>query len=75
MGPRGASLSSVSTVDTRQRVSLCRVSLCGHSGQAPSSLPDTVTMTFLCRVPADTRQSLWRVPDKKVLDKEVVADV
>jgi hypothetical protein len=32
-GPRGASLSSVSTVDTRQRVSLCRVSDYGHSAQ------------------------------------------
>jgi hypothetical protein len=41
---------------TRQRVSLCQVSLCGHSAQAPLPLPGTVTATFLCRVPGDTRQ-------------------
>jgi hypothetical protein len=29
-----------------------------------------MTTTFLCRVPADTRQSLCRVPDKKYLAKK-----
>jgi hypothetical protein len=37
---------------------LCRLSLCGHSALAPSSLPGAVTMTFLCRVLGDTRQYL-----------------
>jgi hypothetical protein len=70
MGPRGAFLPSVTTVDTRQRVSLCRVLLDGHSAQAPSPLPVAVTATFLCRVTGDTRQSLCRVPDKKYSAKK-----
>jgi hypothetical protein len=46
-----------------------------HLTKAPSSLPGAVTVAFLCRVPSDARQSLCRVPDKKALGKEAIADV
>jgi hypothetical protein len=56
-------LPSVNTIDTRQRVSLCGVSL-WHSARSPSPSPAAVMATFLCRV-LSARQ--------KVLDKKVVA--
>jgi hypothetical protein len=65
---RGASLLSVSIVDTGQRVS--RVSLCGHSAHALSSLPGAVMMAFLFRVSDDTRHRICRVSDKKYSTKK-----
>ena len=41
-----------------------------HSAKDPSPLLGAVTVTFLCRVPNDTRQSLCRVPDKKYSAKK-----
>jgi hypothetical protein len=52
--PMGASLTSVSTVDTRQRVRFCRV-LPWHLTKSSSPSPGTVTVAFLCRVPSGTR--------------------
>jgi hypothetical protein len=57
-------------VDTRQRGTLSRVLLRGHLAQAPSLLLVAVTATFLCQVPGDTRQSLYRVPDKNYSAKK-----
>jgi hypothetical protein len=70
-GPTWASLSRVGIEDTRQRGSLCRVSR-WHSAKSPSSPPGVVTVTFLCREPGGTRQSLCRVPDKKYSAKKLL---
>jgi hypothetical protein len=43
-----------------------------HSAKTPSPLPAVVTATFLCRVPCDTRQSLYRIPDKKYSVKKLL---
>jgi hypothetical protein len=50
-GPIGVPLLSARPVGTRQRMSPCRVPLCGHSAKAPSPLPGAVMTTFLCQVP------------------------
>jgi hypothetical protein len=52
-GPTSASLSSATTVGSRQRVSFCRVSR-WHSAKSPSPSPGIVTANFLCRVPDKT---------------------
>jgi hypothetical protein len=43
-----------------------------HSAKDPSPSLGAVTMTFLCRVPNGTRQSLCRVPDKKYSAKRLL---
>jgi hypothetical protein len=43
-----------------------------HSAKVSSPLPVTVTTTFLCRVPSDTRQSICRVPNKKYSVKKLL---
>jgi hypothetical protein len=52
-----------------QLVRIRSISIPPQSAQAPSPLPVVVTVTFLCRVLADTRQSLYRVSDKKYSTK------
>jgi hypothetical protein len=47
----------------------CRVSP-WHSAQSQSPSPDVVTMTFPCRVPSGTRQSLCQASDKKYSTKK-----
>jgi hypothetical protein len=55
MGPRGASLPSARTVDTR------------HSAKSLSPSSGVVMTSFLRRERGGTRQSLCRMPDKKYL--------
>jgi hypothetical protein len=43
-----------------------------HSAKDPSPSLGAVTVTFLCRVPNGTRQSLCRVPDKKYSTKKLL---
>jgi hypothetical protein len=43
-----------------------------HSANNPSLSLGAVTVTFLCRVPNGTRQSLCRVPDKKYSAKRLL---
>lgn len=60
---------------TRQRRRLCRVLPGGHSAKPPSPSTGAVTVAFLCRVHPDTRQRSLPSARKKVLGKEVFADV
>jgi hypothetical protein len=43
-----------------------------HSAKDPSPSLGAVTVTFLCRVPNDTRQSLCRVPGEKYSAKSLL---
>jgi hypothetical protein len=69
-GPVGGRFAECGSVDTRQRSNLFAECHLEHSAKAPSLLPVAVMAIFLCRVPSDTRQSLYRVPDKKYSAKK-----
>jgi hypothetical protein len=61
----GGSFVECRSIDTRQGGNFFAEGHLEHSAKAPSPSPGSVTDTFLCRVPTDTRQRLCRVPDKK----------
>jgi hypothetical protein len=77
-GPVGDLFAESGLAGTRQRVSPNTLSKgilfaeCHlvHSAKAPSPLQASVTVTFLCLVPCDTRQSIRQVSDKKYSTKK-----